>query len=84
MRTARRVPRLSVGGIWLYARHVCRRSAVLEGDKLMDAQTCLKKMQLIGVLSLATVDEDGSPQIRCVSAVHYESDGFYFFTAEKR
>lgn len=39
----------------------------------MDAQTCLKKMQLAGTLSLATVDENGAPQIRCVSAVHYES-----------
>lgn len=36
----------------------------------MDAQTCLKKMQLAGTLSLATVDENGAPQIRCVSAVH--------------
>lgn len=54
---------------------------MLEGDKLMDAQTCLKKMQLVGVLSMATTAKDGSPQIRCVSAVHYENEGFYFFTA---
>ena len=47
----------------------------------MDAQTCLKKMQLAGTLSLATVDENGAPQIRCVSAVHYESRAIYFFTA---
>lgn len=44
----------------------------------MDAQTCLKKMQLAGTLSLATVDENGAPQIRCVSAVHYESRAIYF------
>ena len=47
----------------------------------MDAQTCLKKMQLAGTLSLATVDESGAPQIRCVSAVHYESHAIYFLTA---
>ena len=47
----------------------------------MDAQTCLKKMQLAGTLSLATVDESGAPQIRCVSAVHYEPRAIYFLTA---
>ncbi len=39
-------------------------------------------MQLVGVLNLATVDENGAPQIRCISAVHYEEDSFYFFTAK--
>lgn len=47
----------------------------------MDAQTCLQKMKLAGTLSLATVDEAGAPQIRCVSAVHYEPDAVYFLTA---
>ena len=47
----------------------------------MDAQTCLKKMQLVGTLSMATVDESGAPQIRCVSAVHYEPDAVYFLTS---
>ena len=47
----------------------------------MDAQTCLQKMKLAGTLAMATVDADGSPQIRCVSAVHYEPDAVYFFTA---
>lgn len=47
----------------------------------MDAKTCLKKMQLVGVLNVATVDENGFPQIRCISAVHYDEDSFYFFTA---
>lgn len=47
----------------------------------MDAKTCLKKMQLVGVLNLATVDETGAPQVRCISAVHYEENSFYFFTA---
>lgn len=47
----------------------------------MDALTCMKKMELVGTLSMATVDENGAPQIRCVSAVHYEPDALYFFTA---
>lgn len=47
----------------------------------MDAQTCLKKLQYVGVLSFATVGLDGTPQIRCISAIHYEADRFYFFTA---
>lgn len=48
----------------------------------MDAKTCLKKMQLVGVLNAATVDENGAPQIRCISAVHYDESSFYFFTAK--
>ena len=48
----------------------------------MDAKTCLMKMQLVGVLNVATVDENGAPQIRCISAVHYDEDSFYFFTAK--
>ena len=47
----------------------------------MDAETCLKKLSYVGVLSFATVDETGAPQIRCVSAIHYEPDAIYFFTA---
>lgn len=47
----------------------------------MDAQTCLKKLQNVGVLSFATVGLDGTPQIRCISAIHYEPDALYFFTA---
>lgn len=35
----------------------------------MDAKTCLKKMELVGVLNVATVDENGNPQIRCISAL---------------
>lgn len=48
----------------------------------MDAKTCLEKMKLAGVLAMATVDADGAPQIRNVSAVHYEEDSLYFFTAK--
>ena len=48
----------------------------------MDAQTCLKKLEYVGVLNFATVGLDGTPQIRCVSAIHYEPDKLYFFTAK--
>lgn len=47
----------------------------------MDLETCLKKLEYVGVLSFATVDEHGAPQIRNISAIHYEKDGMYFFTA---
>lgn len=47
----------------------------------MDLQTCLKKMELVGVLAFATVDAEGAPQIRNISAIHYEPDALYFFTA---
>lgn len=47
----------------------------------IDALGCLQKMKLAGTLSLASVDEEGAPQIRLVSAVHYEDDAVFFFTA---
>lgn len=47
----------------------------------MDAQTCLKKLGYVGVLSFATVDSNGDPQVRNISAIHYEPDAIYFFTA---
>ena len=47
----------------------------------MDLATCLKKMELVGVLDFATVDSEGSPQIRNISAIHYEENALYFFTA---
>lgn len=47
----------------------------------MDAQTCLKKLQYVGVLNFATVGKDGKPQIRNISAIHYEPHAMYFFTA---
>lgn len=47
----------------------------------MDAKTCLEKLGYVGVLSFATVGEDGSPQVRNISAIHYEPDAIYFFTA---
>lgn len=47
----------------------------------MDARTCLQKLQYVGVLAFATMDEEGAPQVRNISAVHYEPDAIYFFTA---
>ena len=47
----------------------------------MDAKTCMEKLKLVGVLSFATVDSEGNPQIRCISAIHFEKESFYFFTA---
>lgn len=47
----------------------------------MNAEICLQKLKLCGVLSFATVGMNGEPQIRCISAVHYEPDSLYFFTA---
>jgi len=48
----------------------------------MDAQMCLKKLEYVGVLAFATVDENGAPQIRNISAIHYEPDRMIFFTAK--
>ena len=47
----------------------------------MDAKTCLQKLQHVGVLAFATLDGAGNPQIRNISAIHYEPDALYFFTA---
>lgn len=48
----------------------------------MDVRTCLQKLQYVGVLAFATVDEHGAPQIRNISAIHYEPNAMYFFTAK--
>ena len=47
----------------------------------MDVKTCIQKLGYVGVLNFATVDEYGAPQVRNISAIHYEKDGLYFFTA---
>ena len=47
----------------------------------MDAQTCIKKLGYVGILSFATVDEHGHPQVRSISAVHFEPNAIYFYTA---
>lgn len=56
---------------------------MLERGVKMDAQTCLKKLQYVGVLNFATVGLDKSPQVRCISAVHYEPDALYFYCQRK-
>lgn len=48
---------------------------------MIDVETCIKKLGYVGILSFATVDEHGRPQVRSISAVHFESDAIYFFTA---
>jgi uncharacterized pyridoxamine 5'-phosphate oxidase family protein/Pyruvate/2-oxoacid:ferredoxin oxidoreductase delta subunit len=47
----------------------------------MDAKTCIEKLRLCGVLNAATVDSDGLPQVRCISAVHYEGTNIYMLTS---
>lgn len=47
----------------------------------MDAKLCIEKLKLVGVLSFATVDRKGNPQVRCISAIHFDEDSLYFFTA---
>ncbi len=47
----------------------------------MNLQTCLQKLKLIGTLDVANVAADGSPQVRCISAFHYEPDAVYFLTS---
>lgn len=47
----------------------------------MDIQTCLNKLGYVGVLNFATVDKDGAPQVRNISAIHYEGTDIYFLTA---
>jgi len=47
----------------------------------MNKETCFKKLGYIGVLAFATVDENNKPQIRNISAIHFENEKIYFFTA---
>lgn len=47
----------------------------------MNAKECLEKLRHVGVLAFATVDGNGKPQVRNISAIHYEQAALYFFTA---
>ena len=47
----------------------------------MDAKTCIEKLGYVGVLDFATVDKDGAPQVRNISAIHFEGSDIYFLTA---
>ena len=48
---------------------------------MMDIETCIKKLGYVGVLDFATVDENGAPQVRNISAIHYEGTTLCFLTA---
>ena len=47
----------------------------------MNAETCLEKLRLCGVLYVATVDSEGLPQVRCISAVQYDGTDIYMLTS---
>jgi uncharacterized pyridoxamine 5'-phosphate oxidase family protein/NAD-dependent dihydropyrimidine dehydrogenase PreA subunit len=47
----------------------------------MDAKTCIQKLRLINNVSMATVGEDGGPQIRIINVMHIEDEKLYFLTA---
>jgi len=47
----------------------------------MDAKTCIQKLRLIASVSMATVGEDGSPQVRTIGVMHVEDEKLYFLTA---
>lgn len=47
----------------------------------MDAKTCIQKLRLIASVSMATVDENGSPQVRTIGVMHVENEKLYFLTA---
>ena len=47
----------------------------------MDAKTCIQKLRLIASVSMATVGEDGSPQVRTIGVMHVEDKKLYFLTA---
>jgi uncharacterized pyridoxamine 5'-phosphate oxidase family protein/Pyruvate/2-oxoacid:ferredoxin oxidoreductase delta subunit len=47
----------------------------------MDAKTCIQKLRLIASVSMATVDENGDPQVRTIGVMHVEDEKLYFLTA---
>ncbi len=47
----------------------------------MDIETCIRKLGYVGILDFATVDADGAPQLRNISAIHYEGTTLFFLTA---
>ena len=54
----------------------------------MDAQTCLKKLQCVGVLNFSTVGLDGTPQARCITRFIFslraeKNFAVNFFTTDK-
>ncbi|MDR0684213.1 MAG: pyridoxamine 5'-phosphate oxidase family protein [Spirochaetaceae bacterium] len=49
--------------------------------KIMDAKNCIQKLKLINSVSMATVGEDGSPQVRIIGVMHTDAEKLYFLTA---
>ena len=47
----------------------------------MNIETFIKKPGFVGVPDFANVDEDAAPQVRNISAVHYEGTTLYFLTS---
>ena len=47
----------------------------------MDVKTCIQKLGYVGVLDFATVDPEGAPQVRNISAFHFDGTTMYFLTA---
>lgn len=47
----------------------------------MDAETCIEKIGLVGILEMATVDSKNNPQVRVISTIHIEGSNIYFLTA---
>ena len=48
---------------------------------MIGIETVISKLKEAVVLDFATVDGDGNPQVRNVSAIHYEGTDIYFLTA---
>lgn len=48
----------------------------------MNPVTCLQKLKYVGTLFCATVGQDGAPEVRCISGIHFEDDALYFITAQ--
>lgn len=50
-------------------------------DYIMNIDLALKKLTYVGVLEFATVDHDGDPQVRNISAFTFDGTDMYFLTA---
>lgn len=60
---------------------ICQMEKYREYDKFTKCSKCELMAWCRGCPAVATVDSDGAPQIRNISAIHYEPDALYFFTA---
>ena len=47
----------------------------------MTVQDCIEKLMHIDSLEIATVDKDGCPRLRVISARYFEGTDMYFLTA---